>query len=643
METTQPATAMPFLWTHFPQPPLTQTCAAAPGPASLRSPALLPLSSHPYLPGVGGARYSLMTEWDDLVLAVRCAWEVPAEMRDAAAAAASGPGQALLRYLRAAPRWLLGRDGSIPPPLAAACPDDFYRALRWAFDRVRAAVLVSIRRGRIALFLPFANDGGWRLPDGVQVQLPRGLASVAEYSAEKHRVQKAKRREDMIPDPRRWWLNGHVVCNVRPADVWGDFQLADLHEILEAALALFPAGHPPPDVDLLLNKRDCPLLVNPHLHARQPRLPVLSPYTSAAALDLPFPLADDWRLAKERAEGPTSAARPGPSPFDRWEQRAPRAVFRGSSTGKGLCERTNLRLALAFFAARPEASPWLDVRITRVNERCQVTAAQGNGPPAEPGMAHPPSAPARVLHVDYPRAADLRAALRDAGAWGPFEALPSQARRFRMAIYVRGHQAASRLGALFRAGFCVVMLRPPGEEFDAPGCLPWFHDKLEPYEGWRQAGPTAERSEAGCEAGNEAGAAPEPTEAVALPEPATKRSKVAASAASRSAEASSTPPPPLPTEVVCVARSLDELLDCVKFLAAHDPIARALAENGHRIVGGMLTREAIARRAADVLLQAASEGRPPAVSPSTHPLFGMTNPAMTATRSARFDLLGHAQ
>jgi hypothetical protein len=591
--------------------------------------------------GVGGARYSLMTEWDDLVLAVRCAWEVPGGEGAEEGGTEEGPGRALLRELGVgAPRWRPRLIAAPPRPVAS--PDDFYHALRWAFDHVRAAVLVSIRQGRIALFLPFANDGGWRLGDGAHIKLPRGITSVKEYAAEKHRTQRAKRREDMIQDTNRWWFNGHVVCNVRPADVWGDFQLTDLHEILLAATQAARI----PDVDVLLNKRDSPLLVNPHLHAGQPRLPILSPYTSFAALDLPFPLADDWRLAKE---GRSSRD----SPFARWNARAPRAVFRGSSTGRGLTPETNLRLALALFAAQPDNAPWLDVRITRVNERCQLLPQPG------------------ALNVDYPRAVELRAVLREAGAWGPYESLAAQARRFRIAIYVRGHQAASRLGALFRQGFCVVMLRPLGEEFEAPGCWPWFEDMLVPYEGWRRessgepseelgglasaagakpAGGLASAAGAKPAGGLASAAGAKPADEEEEADAPAKRPRAAGAGGSgrgaRTMAAGESPKPgglapsldPVtPNQVVCVAHSLPELVQCVKFLANHDNATRAIAENGYRAIGrGMLNREAIARRAAEVLVQAAAEGRAPQVSSLTHPLYGMTNPAMVATRSARF-------
>jgi hypothetical protein len=406
--------AAAFVYTHLPE-----TGTVLPPPQG-------PASAHPYLEGVGGPTFSLMTEWDDLVLAVRCGYEPPVRRED-------GGGEAAASCLQ---------------PWAVASIDDFYDALRFAFDRYRAAVLVSIRANRLRLFLPFANDAGWRRPGELAIPQP-----VAAYATAKMRDQKARVKERMIPDVSRWWLNGHVVCNVRPDNVWGESQLPALFDLMQAALA----ARPLPDVDLILNKRDCPLM--PLGPASGPRLPVLSPYTSLAVADVPFPLADDWRAAA--SEDGSRQQRAALIDDDaQWAARAPRAVFRGSSTGRGITTETNIRLALALFAAQHR--DLLDIKITRVNNRCQLVDAASGA-------------------VDYPRVVGIRNQLREAGAFGPFETIAAQAAKFRIAIYVRGHQAASRLGALFSHGFCVVMLAPPGEERDAPGCKAWFDDALVPY------------------------------------------------------------------------------------------------------------------------------------------------------------------
>jgi hypothetical protein len=641
---------LPFEASHFPEerPPLR-----TPHDSRSAGAALVP-SAHPYIAGVGGPRFSLMTEWDDLAMAVRCAWTVPA---DITSPSAEGPTAALLdRETTAAVRT------SMLVPVSS--PDDFFRALRHAFDHLRAAVLVSIRNGKLVLFMPFANDAAWR--SGVTIHLPRGAGSVDQYIDDKYRGQNARRKETMIQDASRWWFNGHVVCNVRPDNVWGDAQLDDLFDIIVAALRSERVTVP--DVDFLLNKRDCPLLVNPR--APLLTLPVLSPYTSSGCLDIPFPLADDWRLAHT----------PLPDMPD-WNTRAARAVFRGSSTGSGITIETNLRLRLAMFASTPAASPWLDAKITRVNDRCQVLLDA-----AAPG----------TVCVDYPRAAEIRNRLREANAWSSYEAIESQARRFKFAIYIRGHQAASRLAALFRLHFCVVMLCPDGEEFDAPGCRPWFDDILVSYDGWKlntpasttpaltTTPPSTPAPTTTMAPSTPAPTTPAPTTTMApsTPAPSTPAgpqatlakefgdlfSRIPARKRRRPADAASpfhyatNQPvtalhcdsrvqgeqetadvhrelsPPMPNHVVCRVRNFDELIRCVRFLAEHDSFANMIADNGRHLIGAaVINPAAIAGRAAEAMCKAASIGRTKEVSGSTHPLFGVMNHEYITKRSARLD------
>lgn len=542
----------PFTATHMP---------AAAGPPAAAA-AAAPSTAHPYAAGVGGRTFTLLTEWEDLALAVRCVWEPPTSGH--AALATSQPPRELLSLCCAA---------RAPPPVASV--DDFFAALRSAFDRHRAAVLVVIRRGRVVLFQPFANDRAWRSAafrpwveretrEGGAAPHPesafeREAAAVGRYAAAKAAAC-GQAAEAMIPDPSRWWLNGHVVCNVRPANVWGDYQLREYLDMMRHAAALQPTL----ELDVLLNRRDAPLLVRP-APPHRPGLQVLSAYTSERAGDLPMPLADDWAAAAVPAVPAVPARAPAfPLPHSRPDARA---VFRGSSTGRGVTAEDNLRLRLCLWACR-EAPELFDCRITRVNTRDQLAAG------------------GRVVH---PCARAIEAELRAAGAWAAPVPLEEQARRYRAAVYVRGHQAASRLGALFRLGFLVLALHPEGEAFDAPGWRPWFWPRLRPYNGWRDA--------------------PSPA---ALPLPAAD-------------------------EVFCVCASLPQLLRCAALLAARPDVSATIAMQGARRVGIELLgdRGALAREAATALCAAALRTYPEPPSHHTHPLFGASNFESVVKRSTR--------
>jgi len=552
---------LPFTATHFPttingKQGGGEAASQARGEAA--SEARGKTSAHPYLPGVGGSTFTLLTEWEDLALAVRCVWEPPRSGHAGLGSWQSACEPAAVLLLGGKDRGAhalvsLSSASRAPGPIATA--DDFFAGLRFAFDRLRAAVLVSIRRGRVVLFQPFANDRAWRCAafrDWVAGSGGIDAESLVRRYASEKAAACGEAAEAMMPDPSRWWLNGHVVCNVKPANVWGDYQLREYLSLLQRAASMEPTL----EVDFLLNRRDAPLLVTPTLS--RPGLQILSAYSSSRVGDIPVPLADDWAAS--------FAPRRPPVPLH--SRSDLRAVFRGSSTGRGVTSSTNLRLRLCLWACR-EAGDLFDCRITRVNTRDQLLGG-------------------RVVH---PEARAIEAELRSAGAWAERMPLEEQARRYRAAVYVRGHQAASRLGALFRLGFLVLALHPEGEDMDAPGWRPWFWHMLRDYSGWK----TARR----------------PSE---LPLPASD-------------------------EVFCVCASFDELRRCAAMLAKRPDVAGSIASNGAHRIGAQLLSDptAIARAAADSLCAAAMRTYPRAPSAETHPLFGVTNFEYVAKRSTRLE------
>lgn len=393
-----------------------------------------------------------LMNWDELERAVRTAWIPPAQ--------SSGP----VAMDKRTPPWM----GAIRLRPCSARPqtiEALLEALRWFMDRRRAAVFVSIRHGRLRLFVPFVKerwrcrDAKWDLRD--PLNLGRRLR-VDEYVEAKKRA--TGRREEVLHDTTRWWTNGHVVCNVLPRDVWSDFHLAALHHMVMSACEGGESDMAPlPDVDLVLNKRDAPLLTKLFIPSAPPTtvepLPTFSFYTGPAALDRPWPLPEDWTLAG-RGPYPPAPAPPPPryATVNRttWKTREPVAVFRGSSTGAGLDARTNQRIGLVHMArsAPRELAAMLDVGITSWNTRDRIVAMPGG-----------------ELVVTCPVTRDLER------AYGTAERIPmaEQARRFRFAIYVAGQQAANRLGELMLAGFTILYVEPRA---DVLGPHTWLHDAL---------------------------------------------------------------------------------------------------------------------------------------------------------------------
>lgn len=120
-------------------------------------------------------------------------------------------------------------------PLYSRVKGCFYTTLRYLFNHMRCGIYVLIRKNRLVMFVPFANEdytNTWH-----HHLVFEGAPCADAYYERKHRQS---RRENILRDTSRWWCNGHVVDNelaARPGDksqVWGDYFLCPLREMLEA-------------------------------------------------------------------------------------------------------------------------------------------------------------------------------------------------------------------------------------------------------------------------------------------------------------------------------------------------------------------------------------------------------------------------
>lgn len=350
------------------------------------------------------------------------------------------------------------------------------RTLRLLFEHNRSFIFVSIRRGRIRLFVQVANESfrnDWC--DTIELRAPSACSngerhprSVSEFEAQKFRVSGVDERKHVFPDMSTWWSNGHVVCNVAPKHVWGDAFAVHILTMLESTLEAHPVDI---DVDVVVNRRDFPLLssdgVNrePNAHAlgmmqdapaatgeahplphpkRRRRgleplvepgdvLPVLGFYSSSRFADVPIPVAEDWELATGvgfAPHGRESLRAVDGAGCDTWswKQKAPKAVFRGSHTGD------EQRVDLCHCSlARPDL---LDARITKRSKRDRFDGTGGIVYPS------PGSVPSRVIGKAIPQ--------RD------------QFRQFKYVVYAAGHSASSRYGALMCSGCTILRVAARG-------------------------------------------------------------------------------------------------------------------------------------------------------------------------------------
>lgn len=334
----------------------------------------------------------------------------------------------------------------------STCFDATRNTFEYLYHHMRCGIFVKIHQGRLAIFAPFVNPD-YRNTWSQHVKFREG--SLDEYEIHKERV--TGKRENVIRDTSKWWLNGNIVCNVPSPQVWGDSFLHQLHDMLIQTCSMKGVS----DCEFFINKRDFPQLrkdvLDPYQFMWPPSLrpkpldrhnyavyaPILSFYTAEHFADIPLPTTEDWEIATSHVFLPRGSAMR--TVWERrkymvpWDKRKPIAFFRGSATGA-------TRISLA----KLSRSGVLDAGITRVNTRDRKVANDD------------------YIHV-----------MEDMVQKSSFVPISEQ-QQFKYIIYIDGHCAASRYASLAKSGSTILRVGPTCEASRL-----WMDMLLKPYD-WKR-------------------------------------------------------------------------------------------------------------------------------------------------------------
>jgi hypothetical protein len=390
----------------------------------------------------------LCTTWrevENTILRALLALPVPIAVAEPATPRPLSPLGAIHRENLAAP---------VHASMASNC-DAVTNTLRYLFVHMRCGILVCLRKGSLVLFAPFANAAYRNTWSQFVVFGAEANTSAEQYAAAKS-VSTRHAKENWLP-LRAWWMNGGIVCNVMPKDVWGDAHCAEIMEMIQATCAAHPGL---PDCDFFINKRDYPQLrkdgSEPYQRftgvtklAREvysAYAPVVSFYGGTEFADCMMPLTEDWKRVRSM-EG--SARTPDATA---WAATQQRAVWRGTATGNGVTPVTNARLLLITHCNYPGRQGLYDVALVGCNLRDKIVATR-------PGcMQLGWLDPSRVVLQ-------------------PFLPLDKQVETYRYVLYVDGHCAANRYGALMHSQRTILRVAST-READG-GCL-WLFPFLTP-------------------------------------------------------------------------------------------------------------------------------------------------------------------
>lgn len=341
--------------------------------------------------------------------------------------------------------------------------DTAVNTLRYLFFHMRCGIYVMIADNRVQMFVPFVNMhyvNNWAAPLTRSTDLRTFLQTKREVC-----------REYVLPDVSQWWANGNILCNSPSPNVWGDAMLCQLKHMLDETCK---SGRVQ-DVEFFLNKRDFPhlranysevydfLFDEPDRPVTEERFATLAPifsfYTAPTFADVPLPCVEDWERACNRVFLPdcrdtfTEANWTAKVEAVPWASKVETAIFRGSATGAGVTVHDNQRLHIAQlshqWALDETKRGLLDAGITSWNMRDKKQFGQ----PVQ--LIRPASFPfTKVAPVP----------------------LCEQA-RYKYVIYIDGHCAANRYGALMSMGCVILKVASRTEASNL-----FFFPLLKPYE-----------------------------------------------------------------------------------------------------------------------------------------------------------------
>ena len=235
----------------------------------------------------------------------------------------------------------------------------------YLFQKFKKGVLVQIRQGKVVRFLPFSNNfftNEWH----ERVDVPEELLE-----------------NDKILPVRYWYSNNGLFRYENPCNET-DTGMCQMKHMFEYLCEEYP--NQIPDIDFFVNRRDFPLLkrdlTEPYdniwdsteqplvSHEYPLYVPILSSCTGEGFADIPIPTMDDWTRVMFKKNIHFAMSKRVIATQDEfktpWNKKRELAVFRGSSTGIGYDEHTNIRIKLC---RQFENHPYCNVGITSWNTR----------------------------------------------------------------------------------------------------------------------------------------------------------------------------------------------------------------------------------------------------------------------------------
>ena len=333
--------------------------------------------------------------------------------------------------------------------------DTMLNTFRYIFYKFKKGIFVKIKNNELKVFLPFSNvnyRNEWdKLID------TKDILSILRKSYEGQNYVFKDKYINKFSD--EWYANNSILRMEYPISE-KDTNVCIYKDMLIELCKKRKIA----DVEFFLNRRDNPLLTknlyepynhiwgdNKSLvsHKYGKYIPILSMSKQENNADILLPTYNDWARVQQKNNkwfvDDCSEIEQSNTP---WESKKQTAIFRGSNTGTGICEKTNMRIKACYMCETDlnKKEQFLDAGITKWN--CRPRKVKGNN---------------KLQVLDIKK---LYIKIKKYMSY-------TEQCNYKYILHIQGHVEAFRL-SLELSMNCVILL------VESPWKL-WYSDMLKPY------------------------------------------------------------------------------------------------------------------------------------------------------------------
>ena len=333
---------------------------------------------------------------------------------------------------------------------------------KYMFYKFKKGIFVKIVNNELKVFLPFSNSNfinEWS--SNIDTS---NYNEIFKYVCEKDNRKYNERNTNN--NFETWYCNNYLLRYEYPINE-GDTNVSIFKNILEELCDKRKI----PDIEFFINRRDFPLhttnCCEPYFdiwdsdkkrlvsHDYEKYCPILSMSKTTLFEDILIPTHEDWARVQSHENIYFSKSRISivkDSIKIKWSEKKPIAVFRGSSTGRGVTIETNERLKIAYMSSlkivdKNDNLPYLDAGITKWNIRPRKLSG---------------SKKLQTIKIES----------------FPFQLVPflslEEQSEYKYIIHIDGHVSAFRLSSELSSKSLLLMVESEWKV--------WYSEKLKPYE-----------------------------------------------------------------------------------------------------------------------------------------------------------------